>query len=99
MDANGFSLTIIVYVSSRSVDMRLPNQERFVSSGEASGVWLNSSAKTEENNHVIFINIRPLFFSSLRLRKLGLRMQIGVQEETFVPKDLGGLFVKKCQWA
>ena len=43
-----FPLTMMVYVSSFSVDMRLPNHERFVSSGEDSGVGLTSSATGNE---------------------------------------------------
>lgn len=34
IEANVFPFTIIVYVSSFSVDMRLPNQDLFVSSGD-----------------------------------------------------------------
>ena len=46
MDAKGFPLTIIVYVSSLSVDIKLPNQDRFVSSGEGSGVGLSDISST-----------------------------------------------------
>ena len=34
IDANIFPLTIMVYVSSFSVDIKLPNQDRFVNSGD-----------------------------------------------------------------
>jgi len=34
MDANILPLTMMVYVSSFSVDIRLPNQDRFVNSGD-----------------------------------------------------------------
>ena len=46
MDAKGFPLTIIVYVSSLSVDIKLPNQDLFVSSGEGSGVGLSDISST-----------------------------------------------------
>ena len=46
MDANGFPLTIMVYVSSFSVDIKLPNQERFVNSGEGSGVGFSDISST-----------------------------------------------------
>ena len=53
MDANGFPFTIMVYVSSLSVDMRLPNHDRFVSSGDGSGVgfWLISSTDYKYKDH------------------------------------------------
>jgi hypothetical protein len=34
MEASIFPLTMMVYVSSLSVDMRLPNHDRFVNSGD-----------------------------------------------------------------
>ena len=46
MDANGFPLTIMVYVSSFSVDIKLPNQDRFVNSGEGSGVGFSDISST-----------------------------------------------------
>jgi len=56
--ANGFPRTKIVYASSRSDPIKLPNQERFVSSGEPSGVRWTSSLEAESkliniNNSVI----------------------------------------------
>ena len=39
MLANAFPFTTTVYVSSFSVDIKLPNQDLLVSSGEDSGVW------------------------------------------------------------
>lgn len=42
----GFPLTKIVKVSSFSVVIRLPNQERLVNSGDDSGVKWTSSAET-----------------------------------------------------
>ena len=42
-EASGLPLTRMVYVSSRSLPIRVPNQERFVSSGDDSGVRLTSS--------------------------------------------------------
>lgn len=45
--AMGLPLTRIVKVSSFSVVMRFPNQERFVSSGDDSGVKWTSSAETK----------------------------------------------------
>ena len=38
MLASAFPFTTTVYVSSFSVDIKLPNQERLVNSGEDSGV-------------------------------------------------------------
>jgi len=50
-EARGFPLTRIVYVSSRSLPISVPNQERFVNSGEDSGVRLTSSpAPTRQRN-------------------------------------------------
>ena len=46
MDAKGFPLTMIVYVSSLSVDIKLPNQDLFVNSGEGSGVGLSDISST-----------------------------------------------------
>ena len=46
MDANGFPFTIMVYVSSFSVDIKLPNQDRFVNSGEGSGVGVSDISST-----------------------------------------------------
>ena len=40
-------MTRIVYVSSRSLPISVPNQERFVNSGEDSGVRLTSSPATK----------------------------------------------------
>ena len=51
--ASALPFTMMVYVSSFSVDMRLPNHERFVSSGEDSGVGLTSSATVNENDYIL----------------------------------------------
>ena len=64
MDANGFPLTIIVYVSSFSVDIKLPNHDRFVNSGEGSGVGVSdiSSTSFEENKlRKLAANISRIF--------------------------------------
>lgn len=55
----GFPLTNTVNVSSFSVVIRLPNQDRFVSSGDESGVKWTSSEETEENwiEHFRWINV------------------------------------------
>lgn len=45
--ASGFPLTSTVNVSSFSVVIKLPNQERFVSSGDESGVKCTSSEETK----------------------------------------------------
>ena len=52
MDANGFPLTIMVYVSSFSVDIKLPNQDRFVNSGEGSGVGFSDISSTIKTKKV-----------------------------------------------
>ena len=62
MDANGFPLTIMVYVSSFSVDIKLPNQDRFVNSGEGSGVGFSDISSTMINQTIfkaqyIFIEV------------------------------------------
>lgn len=44
--ASGFPLTNTVNVSSFSVVIKLPNQDRFVSSGDESGVKYTSSDET-----------------------------------------------------
>ena len=90
MDANGFSLTIIVYVSSRSVDMRLPNQERFVSSGEASGVWLNSSAEKKKEN-VTFIQF-------LNLGKVWVKKQDTLKNWTVIKNPYFLLYPRETWW-
>lgn len=47
--ASGFPLTSTVNVSSFSVVIKLPNQERLVSSGDESGVKCTSSEETNSN--------------------------------------------------
>ena len=55
MDANGFPLTIMVYVSSFSVDIKLPNQDRFVNSGEGSGVGFSDISSTMINQTITIV--------------------------------------------
>ena len=55
MDANGFPLTIMVYVSSFSVDIKLPNQDRFVNSGEGSGVGFSDISSTMINQTIFIV--------------------------------------------
>ena len=55
MDANGFPLTIMVYVSSFSVDIKLPNQDRFVNSGEGSGVGFSDISSTMINQTISIV--------------------------------------------
>ena len=56
--ARGFPFTTTVYVSSFSVDIRLPNQDLFVSSGEDSGVWctLTTSRKWRNSIKILFVS-------------------------------------------
>ena len=70
MDANGFPLTIMVYVSSFSVDIKLPNQDRFVNSGEGSGVGFSDISSTMINQTIIMMNI--LFWMLLLLHILNI---------------------------
>lgn len=46
----GFPLTKMVKVSSFSVVIKFPNQDRLVNSGDDSGVRCTSSAETELNS-------------------------------------------------
>ena len=57
MDANGFPLTIMVYVSSFSVDIKLPNQDRFVNSGEGSGVGFSDISSTIKNKKFVCVKL------------------------------------------
>ena len=59
-EARGFPLTRMVYVSSRSLPISVPNQERFVNSGEDSGVRLTSSPEknfSKKKKKYIYIDI------------------------------------------
>ena len=53
--ANGFPLTRIVKVSSFSVVIKLPNHERFVNSGDESGVKCTSSEETKKEFIIIIL--------------------------------------------
>ena len=66
MDANGLPLTMMVYVSSLSVDIRLPNQDLLVSSGDGSGVglWFISSTGRERKNILFgFTQVTEILFT------------------------------------
>lgn len=68
--ARGFPFTTTVYVSSFSVDIRLPNQDLFVSSGEDSGVWctLTTSRKWRNSIKILFVSFHAKVTASIQDR-------------------------------
>ena len=55
MLASAFPFTTTVYVSSFSVDIKLPNQDLLVSSGDDSGVWWTLTTSTMKSFYSNFL--------------------------------------------
>ena len=89
--AKGFPFTTTVYVSSFSVDIRLPNQDLFVSSGEDSGVWctLTTSRKWRNSIKILFVSFHAKVTASIPESWIGPnRVRLRAVEGSLAPLHL-----------